>query len=156
MSPGRGARFWAQPRGCVPFKPRPALGKGGGIPLRTLAILALALLAAPLSAAVALPTVPVMAAGFSFTPSVLVVPVGTTIEWYGVALPHTVTTANTIEDALDGRANDPTNSDEDADTFRASLPVGADVQHRFDSPGSFEYFCEFHTLFGMVGTIEVR
>lgn len=124
--------------------------------MRLLAVLALALLAAPAAAAVGLPPVPVIAAGFNFVSPVVVVPVGTTIEWRGEALPHTVTTSGTLGDAASGRANDPSNSDGDRDTFRQSLPVGIDVRHTYDTPGSFPYFCEFHRAFGMIGVIEVK
>ena len=127
--------------------------------MRTLTVLALAVaagLAAPAVAAVGIPPVPVIAAGFHFISPILVVPVGTTVEWRGEALPHTVTTSDSLEDALAGRANDRLNHDGQPDTFHKNLPVGVDVQHTYDAPGSFAYFCEVHRALGMVGLVEVR
>lgn len=100
-------------------------------------------------------TVPVAAAGFSFASPVLVVPAGTTVEWQGVLLPHTVTTSATLLDAYEGRADDPWNEDADPDTFHANLGQGDLVQHRFDVPGTYAYFCALHARLGMVGVVVV-
>lgn len=100
-------------------------------------------------------TVPVAAAGFGFTPAALVVPLGTTVEWTALALPHTVTTAASLDDARAGRANDAANADEDTDTFHAPLPMGAERAHTFSKAGTFAYFCQLHHRSGMVGTIVV-
>lgn len=101
-------------------------------------------------------TVPVAAVGFSFAPAALVVPAGTSIEWRAVALPHTVTTAASLEDARAGRANDAGNADGEPDTFHAPLPMGATSAHAFLEAGTFAYFCQLHYRSGMVGTIIVE
>ena len=108
-----------------------------------------------LRVAAARPTVPVAAAGFSFASPVLVVPAGSTVEWQGVALPHTVTTAASLDDARAGRANDRLNADADADTFHQALPQGGVVRHAFEEPGTYAYFCELHRGLGMVGQVVV-
>ena len=108
-----------------------------------------------LRVAAARPTVPVAAAGFSFASPVLVVPAGATVEWRGVALPHTVTTAATPEDALDGRPNDRLNADGDVDSFHRGLPQGGVVRHTFAEPGTYAYYCELHYALGMVGEVVV-
>ncbi|HWH08792.1 MAG TPA: plastocyanin/azurin family copper-binding protein [Candidatus Thermoplasmatota archaeon] len=108
-----------------------------------------------LRVAPARPTVPVLAAGFSFAPPLLVVPAGTTVEWQGAALPHTVTTAATLDDARAGRANDRANADGDPDTFHRALPQGGVVRHAFAAPGTYAYYCELHRGLGMVGEVVV-
>ncbi|MGH7822076.1 MAG: plastocyanin/azurin family copper-binding protein [Candidatus Binatia bacterium] len=100
------------------------------------------------------PKVTVLAAGAQFVPAVVAVPAGTTVEWQGVLLAHTVTTAEGPQ-LLSGVANDPTNTDGDPDTFRHDLPMGATVQHTFQNPGTFHYFCEPHVGMGMIGTVIV-
>lgn len=100
-------------------------------------------------------TVPVLAAGFSFASPVLVVPAGTTVEWQGVALPHTVTTAATPQDAQAGRPNDRLNADADPDSFHKGLPQGGVARHTFQEPGTFSYYCELHRGLGMVGAVVV-
>lgn len=120
------------------------------------AVLFATLLLAPLAAAALPGTVPVLAAGNSFTPPVLVIPAGTTVEWQGVALPHTVTTAADLLAARDGRENDGANSDADPDTFNHGLLMGGTVSHTFNEAGTFAYFCDLHYRLGMVGTIVVN
>lgn len=124
---------------------------------RFLVVLGLALFAA-LSLAPAVPAVapvPVQAAGFSFTPPVLVVPAGTTVQWEAVLFEHTLRTAANAANAVTGVANDPSNSDDDADTFATALPEGASFSHTFQTPGDYAYYCEIHRIFGMVGEIKV-
>ncbi|HET6403807.1 MAG TPA: plastocyanin/azurin family copper-binding protein [Candidatus Thermoplasmatota archaeon] len=118
------------------------------------ALLLAVLLALP--AATALPAaVPVLAAGQSFASPALVVPAGTTVEWVGVALPHSVTTASDVAAAAAGRANDRANADADPDTFHMDLPQGARASHTFTTPGTYAYFCELHVRLGMVGVVTV-
>lgn len=116
----------------------------------------LAVLAVPVEAAAPAPA-QVIAAGFSFAPAVLVIPLGTAVEFRGMALPHTVTTAADLEAAMDGSGNDETNlGDEDPDTFSRSLPMGGVLRHTFAKPGTYSYHCELHAALGMVGTIVVE
>lgn len=128
--------------------------------LRRVRVLLLVLLALfPLAAAAPLPEVPapypVVAAGYSFAPSVLVIPLGATVEWTSAQLQHTVTTADSLTEALDGWPNDASNSDGNADTWSAGLRVGETFRHTFENVGSFAYFCEPHHEHGMVGLVVV-
>jgi len=118
-----------------------------------LALVATLLLAPTVPAAVG--PAPVEAAGFSFTPALLIVPAGTTIQWDGVLFPHTVTTAASLSNATNGIANDHNNSDEDPDTFAALLPEGTSLSYAFTTPGDYAYYCELHRSLGMVGQVRV-
>lgn len=109
--------------------------------LATLAALLLLPMAAALPAAV-----PVAAAGFSFASPVLVVPVGTSVEWIGALLPHTVTSAASPSAALAGSPDG---------RFHYGLPMFASATQTFDEAGAYDYFCALHFRFGMVGTIVV-
>ena len=112
-----------------------------------IAILALvALLALPLAAAALPASVPVAAAGFSFASPVLVVPVGTTVEWISAALPHTATSAASPTHALGGVPDG---------RFHEDLPMLASGAHTFTQAGTYDYFCALHFRFGMVGQIVV-
>lgn len=101
------------------------------------------------------PTVPVLAAGFTFVSPVVIVPAGSTVEWQGVLLPHTVTTSDDLQDALGGVPNDPDNADGDPDTFDLPLGQGSVAQHTFEDPGVYPYFCALHRQLGMVGAVVV-
>lgn len=110
------------------------------------ALVLAALLLAPLASAALPAPVPVAAAGFSFASPALVVPVGTTVQWIGELLPHTVTSAADPAAAVAGAADG---------AFRADLPMGSSATRTFSEAGTFAYFCELHYRFGMVGTIVV-
>lgn len=80
-------------------------------------------------------TVSVSASGFSFTPQVVNINVGDTVVWSG----------------LEGGYHNVAAED---GSFRS--PAGADTYSRtFNSAGSFDYVCEPHALYGMVGTVNV-
>lgn len=87
---------------------------------------------------------------FQFNPQVLVVPEGATVTWFGDLTFHTVTSAATMSDALDGNHND---GDESA--FDYPLPTFGDAEHTFETAGDYPYFCEPHVGLGMVGRIVV-
>jgi plastocyanin len=96
-----------------------------------------------------LSSVPVLSVETLFVPPILVVPAGTTLEWQNTigGLPHTVTSAASITDALGGKPDG---------TFRFALPVGGpNAKYTFNRSGVFPYFCEFHFGMGMVGTVVV-
>jgi glucose/arabinose dehydrogenase/plastocyanin len=101
------------------------------------------------------PAVAIQAAGLSFVPPVVTVPAGTTVQWDGVLIGHTVDTADSLAQSLAAEGNDPGNSDADPDTFSHGLPQGSSVTHRFDVPGTYYYFCEPHAGAGMVGVVVV-
>lgn len=87
---------------------------------------------------------------FQFNPQVLVVPTGATVTWFGDVSFHSVTSAATMSDALDGEHND-----EDETAFDYPLPTLGDAEHTFDSVGEYPYFCRPHVGLGMVGKIHV-
>lgn len=89
-----------------------------------------------------------------FVPQVLSINAGETVFWRGdpTLHSHTITSAATVEDALNGEHNG-----DDPESFR--LEIGGFstlVPHTFDEPGTYPYFCEFHTDEQHVGVVEVR
>jgi plastocyanin len=90
------------------------------------------------TAAVAQATVKI--GNFQFTPKLLTVTPGTTVEWVNEAGRHTV-------EADDG-------------SFKSDvLKQGDKFQHKFDKAGTYAYHCEFHGEKGgkdMAGKIVVR
>jgi plastocyanin len=82
----------------------------------------------------------VKVSSFQFTPKVLTITPGTTVEWVNEAGRHTV-------EADDG-------------SFKSDvLKVGDKFEHKFDKAGTFAYHCEFHGEKGgkdMAGKIIVR
>src|SRR5687768_242240 len=90
------------------------------------------LLAMPAAQAV---TFSVSASGFSFNPQVVNINVGDTVIWSD----------------LDGGFH---NVAAENGSFRS--PEGANTfSHTFNSAGSFDYVCEPHALYGMIGTVNV-
>ena len=77
---------------------------------------------------------------FQFSPKLLTVTPGTTVEWVNEAGRHTV--------------------EADDASFKSDvLKQGDKFEHKFDKPGSFAYHCEFHGEKGgkdMAGKIIVR
>jgi plastocyanin len=77
---------------------------------------------------------------FTFDPAELTVPAGTEVEWANESGRHTV------------QADD--------HSFRSEvLTAGGTFRHRFDRPGVYRYFCEFHGAAGghdMAGVVNVR
>lgn len=123
--------------------------------MRTVLVSALALVIPFVLAPALADPVPVAAAGFSYVSPVLVVPVGTTVTWMGELFPHTVTTDAGGTNSLMGIPNDPTNSDGNPDTWNAALPQGGSFSHTFANAGVFNYHCQLHHTFGMVGVVIV-
>lgn len=113
--------------------------------MKTVLLLA-ALLILPLASAALPAPVPVVAAGNAFLAPVLVVPAGSTVQWVGAALPHTVTSAASLDDALAGVADG---------AYRGDLPMTGTFSRTFADTGDHVYFCELHFRIGMVGQITV-
>jgi glucose/arabinose dehydrogenase len=107
------------------------------------------------AAGAAAPTVTVVAAATQFVPAAITIPAGTTVEWLGLVLGHTVDTAATPQDAFAGNPNDFANADGDPDTFRLPLPMNGSASHTFATPGIFHYFCEPHHGAALVGEVAV-
>jgi plastocyanin len=86
-----------------------------------------------------------------FSPSTVTIRVGDTVRWVWAATGHTVTSGtNGNADGLfcspaDGTcAGTPTS------------PAGTTYDHRFESAGTFPYFCRPHAGMGMAGSVTVR
>jgi plastocyanin len=96
------------------------------------------------SAPVAPPALPsnahITVKNFGFDPAELTVPVGTEVEWTDQGGRHSV-------QADDG-------------SFKSeTMTAGGTFQHRFDRPGVYHYFCEFHGASGghdMAGMVIVK
>jgi len=84
--------------------------------------------------------VKVTISNFKFDPQEVTVPVGGTVDWLDDTGRHTVK-------ADDGSFNS------------GMLTAGAHFQHKFDKPGKFLYYCEYHGASGgkdMAGTVIVK
>jgi plastocyanin/uncharacterized membrane protein YozB (DUF420 family) len=95
--------------------------------------------AAPQASAAAAP-VKVTITNFKFDPQEVTVPVGGTVDWLDDTGRHTV------------KADDGSFKSE-------ALTAGAHFQHKFDKPGKFPYYCEYHGAAGgkdMAGTVIVK
>lgn len=75
-----------------------------------------------------------VAAGFRFSPSVITVTVGDTVNWTGLASFHTISSSNGLLDSPDG-----------ATAYTMT----------FSQTGVFAFFCEPHQFFNMTGEIRV-
>lgn len=82
-------------------------------------------------------SVTVEIAGFAYSPDVVTIPVGGSITWVNAdSAPHTATAM-------------------DRDVLQSgTLNQGESFTQTFDTPGTYEYFCEFHA--NMKGTIIVE
>jgi plastocyanin len=82
-------------------------------------------------------SVTVEIAGFAYSPDVVTIPVGGSITWVNAdSAPHTATAM-------------------DRDVLQSgTLNQGESFTQTFDTPGTYEYFCEFHA--NMKGTIVVE
>lgn len=87
----------------------------------------------------------------SFSPNVVRVKVGDTVEWKNASpFHHTVT-------------DDPARASDRADAalprgaaaFSGDLPSGGTFRHRFTRAGTYRYFCMPHEDMGMKGTVVV-
>jgi plastocyanin len=86
-----------------------------------------------------------------FSPSTVTIRVGDTVRWVWGATGHTVTSGTNGN--ADGLFCSP------ADGTCAGAPTsraGATYDHRFDSAGTFPYFCRPHAGMGMVGSVTVQ
>jgi plastocyanin len=87
----------------------------------------------------------------AFSPSTVTIRVGDTVRWVWAATGHTVTSGtNGNADGLFCSPSDGTCAG--APTSRA----GATYDHRFESAGTFPYFCRPHAGMGMVGSVTVQ
>lgn len=78
----------------------------------------------------------------AFQPSEVTIKVGDTVKWRWVSGVHNVASGTNCTD--DGK-------------FRSGDPVsGATFDHKFDAPGTYEYFCEAHCAMGMTGKVIVQ
>jgi plastocyanin len=106
--------------------------------------------------------------GIFFLPPILIVSAGSTVTWDNsieVAGHHTMTTANGIFEASANQANDPNDTDcivngqpgedQNPDTCNVDLLPGVILQHAFQTPGTYVYYCKQHLLQKMTGVIIV-
>lgn len=94
-----------------------------------------------------------VAMGFaSFEPATVTIRAGETVEWRNTSLiAHTVTDDPArAEDASDARL--PPGA---APFDSARVPAGEVFLRRFDQPGTYRYFCRYHEMDGMTGTVVV-
>ena len=83
--------------------------------------------------------------GFSFSPDVLTINVGDTVQWNWTSQSHTVTNGIGLSDPAVGTLFDaPLNS------------FSPTFSRTFTSPGTVPYFCRPHVTFGMTGTVVVQ
>jgi plastocyanin len=86
------------------------------------------------------PRVTVTVKNFSFDPKEVTVATGTTVEWTDASGKHTI--------------------EADKGEFKSeTLTAGGKFEHKFDKPGTYDYFCGFHGSKGghdMAGKIIVK
>lgn len=91
----------------------------------------------------------VVGAGFSFVPAVVVASGSDTITLSSVGtFPHTFSTAASI-------CASPTRGTAPCSTGAISGGLSGSVQLQA-TPGTYDFFCEFHRSFGMVGKLIVK
>jgi len=81
----------------------------------------------------------------SFVPGVVTIAAGDTVRWEWTSLVHTVTSGSGPSDPNVGSLFDA--------PLDSTHPV---FIHRFTQVGSVSYFCRFHFLMGMTGTVVVQ
>lgn len=82
---------------------------------------------------------------FTFSPDVVTINVGDTVQWNWTGLSHTVTNGVDLSDPAVGTL------------FDASLTsLSPTFSYTFTSPGTVPYFCRPHLSFGMTGTVVVQ
>jgi plastocyanin len=107
------------------------------------AVLAACILSWPVPAEPATHTVLVF--DFSFSPSELTIPPGDTVRWQWQAGFHTTTS---------GASSNP--ADNPGSLWDSSINSSSPIfEYTFANEGDFPYFCRFHELSGMKGTITV-
>jgi plastocyanin len=90
------------------------------------------------TAASATATNSVVASDYAFSPSCIMVAVGSTVTWTNSSqTAHTVTRTSSPE------------------SFDLPLPAGGTVTHTFATAGTYPYFCTPHESLGMTGTVIV-
>ena len=78
---------------------------------------------------------PVKISDFAYTPSVILIPAGTTVRWTNNgAVNHTVTSDTPLFDS-------------------GTMAPGASFEYRFDVPGTYPYHCTLHP--SMIGKVIV-
>lgn len=85
--------------------------------------------------------VTITAAGTSFSPQSVTVPVGTTVRWTATEGSHTVT---------------PDNPAQPGAWASSALNAGETFEHTFTTPGTYDYHCQPHQSLGMTGTVIVQ
>jgi plastocyanin len=84
----------------------------------------------------------VKASGFAFTPSTLAIHQGDTVRWVAIAGIHTTTSSPLSSKNWNSGTMNP------GQQYDVAFTVA-------DGLGSFPYLCQFHSDFGMLGTISV-
>ena len=103
----------------------------------TVTIMETGAMATPAASAGAASDVMVEIADFAFGPATVTIPAGSSVTWTNIdSAPHTATAMD--RDALQS----------------GTLNQGESFTQTFDTPGTYEYFCEFHA--NMKGTIVVE
>ena len=94
-----------------------------------------------------------MTNGLSFSPGEVTVPAGGIVEWRNTSFfTHTATA-----DPRRATAPDHVRLPPGAEPFDSGeVPAGEVFRHRFETPGTYRYFCIPHEGQGMVGTIVVE
>jgi plastocyanin len=86
---------------------------------------------------------------FVFTPAVIWLESGGTIEWSIEGAAHSVTAYHPDNDK-------PSRIPEDTKSFDSgTLDAGASYEHTFETPGVYNYYCTPHESLGMVGVVIV-
>lgn len=94
---------------------------------------------------------------FRFDPPGLRVPGGATVTWLNIGDFHTVTSFHPDNDSLVS-SRIPLRMPEEAESFHSGmlgLTAGSVFEHEFPREGVYDYFCQPHYSFGMVGRLVV-
>lgn len=101
----------------------------------------------------------------AWSPEILVVPKGATVTFVSNRYPHTVTSTDTLVDAVNCNYNGenvsefddtPFTVDSPDETFNIFLGSAETGAVTFDAAGEFPYYCVPHCSQRMVGTVIVR
>ena len=88
----------------------------------------------------------------SFDPPAVTIRAGETVEWRNTSLiAHTVTD----DPARAGHASDAGLPPGAAPFDSGRIAAGEVFLRRFDQPGTYRYFCRYHEMDGMTGTVVV-
>lgn len=87
-----------------------------------------------------------------FNPAALVIPVGSIVAWHNMAATVHTVTADPSKAQMPERVSLPA----DAASFDSGdLFSGERWVYRFEMPGTYIYFCRYHEMEEMIGTITV-